>query len=117
MPLLTAPSLFLSLFTSGRPDVVESVPDDPTYNVSSELTLKVSRNDNNALITCAVDHPSLISGEKRSEQALRVLCESTGKWCGVAWGPEGAGGREGEEKRVMEGKRKEKPQTAFFFSS
>ncbi|KAM6989247.1 cell adhesion molecule 3 isoform 1-T1 [Tautogolabrus adspersus] len=57
----------------GRPDVVEPVPDDPTYNVSSELDLEVSRSDDNALITCAVDHPSLTSGDKRSEQALRVL--------------------------------------------
>ncbi|XP_071346841.1 cell adhesion molecule 3 isoform X3 [Trachinotus anak] len=57
----------------GRPDVVEPVPDDPTYNVSSELTLEVSRSDDNALITCAVDHPSLAPGDKRSEQALRVL--------------------------------------------
>ncbi|XP_029380999.1 cell adhesion molecule 3 isoform X2 [Echeneis naucrates] len=57
----------------GRPNVVEPVPDDPTYNVSSELTLEVSRSDNNALITCAVDHPSLAPGDKRSEQALRVL--------------------------------------------
>ncbi|XP_053293880.1 cell adhesion molecule 3 [Pleuronectes platessa] len=57
----------------GRPNVVEAVPDDPTYNVSSELTLEVSREDDNALITCAVDHPSLAPGDKRSEQALRVL--------------------------------------------
>ncbi|XP_040000110.1 cell adhesion molecule 3 [Xiphias gladius] len=57
----------------GRPDVVEPVPDDPTYNVSSELTLEVSRNDDNTFITCAVDHPSLAPGDKRSEQALRVL--------------------------------------------
>ncbi|KAA8587793.1 hypothetical protein FQN60_016655 [Etheostoma spectabile] len=62
-----------------RPDVVESVPDDPTYNVSSELTLEVSRSDDKALITCAVDHPSLAPGDKRSERALQVLCESTGK--------------------------------------
>lgn len=57
----------------GRPDVVESVPDDPTYNVTSELTLEVSRSDDNALITCAVEHPSLAPGDKRSERALRVL--------------------------------------------
>ncbi|XP_030258808.1 cell adhesion molecule 3 isoform X3 [Sparus aurata] len=57
----------------GRPNVVESNPDDPTYNVSSELTLEVSRDDDNALITCAVDHPSLEPGDKRSEQSLRVL--------------------------------------------
>ncbi|KAF7652956.1 hypothetical protein LDENG_00089680, partial [Lucifuga dentata] len=57
----------------GRPDVVESVPDDPTYNVSSELTLEVSRSDDEAVIICAVDHPSLAPGDKRSEQRLRVL--------------------------------------------
>ncbi|XP_071777688.1 cell adhesion molecule 3 [Centroberyx gerrardi] len=57
----------------GRPDVVESVPGDPTYRVSSELTLEVSRDDDNALVTCAVDHPSLAPGDKRSEQPLRVL--------------------------------------------
>ncbi|XP_054625082.1 cell adhesion molecule 3 isoform X3 [Dunckerocampus dactyliophorus] len=57
----------------GRPDVVESVPDEPTYNVSSELTLEVSRSDDNQVITCAVDHPSLAPGDKRSEHALRVL--------------------------------------------
>lgn len=91
--------------------MVESVPDDPTYNVSSELTLEVSRSDDNALITCAVDHPSLISGEKRSEQALRVLCESTGKWSGE---PEDAGGSEGDGQRDVRGKRKKKPQIAFF---
>ncbi|KAM8850774.1 cell adhesion molecule 3, partial [Spinachia spinachia] len=57
----------------GRPKVAESFPDDPTYNVSSELTLEVSRGDDNTLITCAVKHPSLPDGDKRSEQALRVL--------------------------------------------
>nr|XP_020480359.1 cell adhesion molecule 3 isoform X2 [Monopterus albus] len=58
---------------NGHPEVVESIPDSPTYNVSRELTLNVSRSDNNAFITCAVHHPSLTHGEKRSEQALRVL--------------------------------------------
>ncbi|XP_047197963.1 cell adhesion molecule 3 isoform X2 [Hippoglossus stenolepis] len=57
----------------GRPNDAEQVPDDLTYNVSSELTLDVSRDDDKALITCAVDHPSLAPGDKRSEQALRVL--------------------------------------------
>uniref|UniRef100_A0A673AES1 Cell adhesion molecule 3 n=1 Tax=Sphaeramia orbicularis TaxID=375764 RepID=A0A673AES1_9TELE len=57
----------------------------------SELTLKVSRSDDNALITCAVDHESLAPGDKRSEQVLRVLCESTGIW-GI-WG--GGGGLRG----------------------
>ncbi|XP_028987822.1 cell adhesion molecule 3 [Betta splendens] len=57
----------------GRPDVVESVPDEPTYNVSSELSFTVGRHDDNSVITCAVDHPSLGTGDKRSEHPLRVL--------------------------------------------
>ncbi|KAM9791486.1 cell adhesion molecule 3 isoform 3-T3 [Syngnathus typhle] len=61
------------LEVQGRPDVVESVPDEPTYNVSSELTLEVSRADDNQVVTCAVDHPSLTSGDKRSDQVLQVL--------------------------------------------
>ncbi|XP_046883957.1 cell adhesion molecule 3 isoform X2 [Hypomesus transpacificus] len=57
----------------GRPDVVESNPDEPTYTVISELTLTASRDDDNVMIACAVDHPSLSPGDKRSEQPLRVL--------------------------------------------
>lgn len=87
---LTVPSPpFSSPFTSGRPEVVESVPDDPTYNVSRELTLEVGRSDDKALITCAVTHDSLAPGDKRTEQALRVLCESTRERCGVGRRGEG----------------------------
>ncbi|XP_029970659.1 cell adhesion molecule 3 isoform X1 [Salarias fasciatus] len=57
----------------GDLDAIESVPDNLTYNVSSELTLEVTSSDDNALITCAVDHPSLAPGDKRSEKTLRVL--------------------------------------------
>lgn len=64
--------------------MVESVPDDPTYNVSSELSLEVSRDDDNALITCAVKHRSLKPGDKRTDQALQVLCESTWR-CVEGW--------------------------------
>ncbi|KAF0046688.1 hypothetical protein F2P81_000321 [Scophthalmus maximus] len=70
MPVRTARATVTVL---GRPNVVESVPDDPTYNVSSELTLEVSRGDDDTVITCAVDHQSLAPGDKRSEQTLRVL--------------------------------------------
>uniref|UniRef100_H3CBK4 Cell adhesion molecule 3 n=2 Tax=Tetraodon nigroviridis TaxID=99883 RepID=H3CBK4_TETNG len=61
---------------SGARDMVKSNPDDPTYNVSSQLTLEVSRSDDNAYITCAVAHATLTSESKKSAQALRVLCES-----------------------------------------
>ena len=67
--------------------MVESDPDDPTYRVSSELTLPVLASDDNVLITCAVDHPSLAPGDKRSELPLRVQCESNGK-TGVCGGGE-----------------------------
>uniref|UniRef100_A0A8C6ULH5 Cell adhesion molecule 3 n=1 Tax=Neogobius melanostomus TaxID=47308 RepID=A0A8C6ULH5_9GOBI len=56
-----------------RPDVVESTPGEPTYSVRSEVTLTVSRADDNELVTCAVVHPSLGQGDKRSSQALHVL--------------------------------------------
>ncbi|CAL8278959.1 unnamed protein product [Lota lota] len=61
------------LLMQGRPEVVEPEPGTSTYRVTSELSLEVGRDDDNALITCAVDHPSLNPGEKRSEQQLRVL--------------------------------------------
>lgn len=57
----------------GYADVVVPVQEDPTYNVSSELTLEVRATDDNILITCAVDHPSLAPGDKKSEHPLRVL--------------------------------------------
>lgn len=62
---------------------MESDPDDPTYKVSSELTLEVSRSDDNSYITCAVDHATLTSGNKKSTQALRVLCESNREGVGA----------------------------------
>ncbi|KAM6948793.1 cell adhesion molecule 3, partial [Aplochiton taeniatus] len=57
----------------GRPDMVESTPGEPTYTVISELTLTVGRSDDNAVMACAVDHPSLAPGDKRTEMPLRVL--------------------------------------------
>ncbi|KAI5092883.1 cell adhesion molecule 3 isoform X3, partial [Silurus meridionalis] len=56
-----------------RPNVVESNLNEPTYTVTSVLTLRVTRSDNNAMIGCAVDHPSITNGEKRTEQPLSVL--------------------------------------------
>uniref|UniRef100_A0A3Q4MYC8 Cell adhesion molecule 3 n=1 Tax=Neolamprologus brichardi TaxID=32507 RepID=A0A3Q4MYC8_NEOBR len=75
-----------------------TVDGNPTYNVSSELTLEVSASDDNTLITCAVNHPSLSPGDKRSEQALRVLCKSTGK----------LGGKEGSYRTFGSGVKQQK---------
>lgn len=60
----------------GHPDMVESNPMEPTYTVTSKLTLTVTRDDNDALIACAVDHPSIANGDKKTEQPLRVLCKT-----------------------------------------
>lgn len=76
----------------GRPDVVESNTDEPTYTVTSELTLTVTRDDNNALIACAVDHPSIANGDKRTEQPLSVLFSPS-----VSIQPESDLPREGEK--------------------
>lgn len=59
--------------------MVESDPGDPTYKVTSKLTLEMNRTYDNSFITCAVDHATLTSGNKKSAQALRVLCESKGE--------------------------------------
>uniref|UniRef100_A0AAY5E936 Cell adhesion molecule 3 n=1 Tax=Electrophorus electricus TaxID=8005 RepID=A0AAY5E936_ELEEL len=47
-----------------------------TQTLTSVLTLPVTRDDNNAMITCAVDHPSISTGEKRADQPLSVLCKT-----------------------------------------
>lgn len=65
--------------------------------MSSKLTLEVSRNDDNSYITCAVDHATLTSGNKKSAQALRVLCESNREGVGAL---EEAGATNGERKTL-----------------
>uniref|UniRef100_A0A667YT22 Cell adhesion molecule 3 n=1 Tax=Myripristis murdjan TaxID=586833 RepID=A0A667YT22_9TELE len=57
----------------GEDDVKYSDPGSLTYTVRSQVTLTVSRSDDNALITCAVDHESLASGDVKSSQALMFL--------------------------------------------
>ncbi|XP_010783394.1 cell adhesion molecule 3-like [Notothenia coriiceps] len=61
------------LGAQGHTELVESVPDEVTSNVSSKLTLEVSRVDDNDIITCAVDHPSLAPGDMKTQLTLRVL--------------------------------------------
>uniref|UniRef100_A0A667Z0L4 Cell adhesion molecule 3 n=1 Tax=Myripristis murdjan TaxID=586833 RepID=A0A667Z0L4_9TELE len=57
----------------GEAQGVCSDPGSLTYTVRSQVTLTVSRSDDNALITCAVDHESLASGDVKSSQALMFL--------------------------------------------
>ncbi|KAG1939510.1 cell adhesion molecule [Pimephales promelas] len=76
----------------GRPDVVESNPEEPTYTVTSELIFTVTRNDNNALVACEVDHASIANGDKKTEQPLSVLFSPS-----VSIQPESDLPREGEK--------------------
>ncbi|KAG9278121.1 cell adhesion molecule 3-like [Astyanax mexicanus] len=88
-------SVFLSVFLCVwvcRPNMVESNPNEPTYTVSSSLELPVTRDDNNAMIACAVDHPSISNGDKRTEQPLSVLFSPS-----VTIKPENDLPREGEK--------------------
>ncbi|XP_066513106.1 cell adhesion molecule 3 [Hoplias malabaricus] len=75
-----------------RPNVVESNPNEPTYTVTSVLTLPVTRDDNNVMMACAVYHPSITNGDKRTEQPLSVLFSPS-----VTIKPESDLPREGEK--------------------
>lgn len=57
-----------------RPDVVNTNPDSPTYTVSSELTVLVTRQDNHQPLGCAVEHDSIPPGDsKKTDVLLNVL--------------------------------------------
>ncbi|KAJ8336431.1 hypothetical protein SKAU_G00376510 [Synaphobranchus kaupii] len=58
---------------TGWTETVHSDEGDKTFTVRSELQLTVSRDDNGAMITCTVDHPSLTGGDEKTETELRVL--------------------------------------------
>uniref|UniRef100_A0A8B9JE31 Cell adhesion molecule 3 n=1 Tax=Astyanax mexicanus TaxID=7994 RepID=A0A8B9JE31_ASTMX len=64
----------------------------PDHNLYSSLELPVTRDDNNAMIACAVDHPSISNGDKRTEQPLSVLFSPS-----VTIKPENDLPREGEK--------------------
>lgn len=92
---------------AARPDVVESTPGEPTYSVRSEVTLTVSRGDDNAAVTCAVVHPSLGADDKRTSQDLHVLYSPD-----VKIHPQSDLPREGERFRLeCEGSGNPKPTT------
>uniref|UniRef100_A0A3B1J3A0 Cell adhesion molecule 3 n=1 Tax=Astyanax mexicanus TaxID=7994 RepID=A0A3B1J3A0_ASTMX len=90
-PKIPAAVFYYYVFHS-RPNMVESNPNEPTYTVSSSLELPVTRDDNNAMIACAVDHPSISNGDKRTEQPLSVLFSPS-----VTIKPENDLPREGEK--------------------
>ncbi|MBN3273857.1 CADM3 protein, partial [Polyodon spathula] len=59
----------------GFPSTVESDPDGRSFKVTSDIVLTVTKSDNHATIRCSVDHESMPSAEKFTEEKIEVLCE------------------------------------------
>ncbi|NXT46271.1 CADM3 protein, partial [Pluvianellus socialis] len=58
-------------------EVVED-PNGKTFTVSSRVEFRVTKEDNEAEVTCTVDHESLQNSERSTTQKLQVHCT----WCG-----------------------------------
>ncbi|NXL86532.1 CADM3 protein, partial [Alectura lathami] len=54
-------------------DVVED-PNGKTFTVSSRVEFRVTKEDNDAEVTCTVDHESLQNSERSTTQKLQVHC-------------------------------------------
>ncbi|XP_069044535.1 cell adhesion molecule 3 isoform X2 [Lepisosteus oculatus] len=74
----------------GRPDVVD--PEGKTFTVMSSINYTVSREDNDAIISCSVGHESLQTSDKSMEQRIQVLYKPS-----VRIQPESDLPREGEK--------------------
>ncbi|XP_041087993.1 cell adhesion molecule 3-like isoform X2 [Polyodon spathula] len=57
----------------GFPSTVESDPDGRSFKVTSDIVLTVTKSDNRATIRCSVDHESMPSAEKFTEEKIEVL--------------------------------------------
>ncbi|XP_041095287.1 cell adhesion molecule 3-like [Polyodon spathula] len=57
----------------GFPSTVESDPDGRSFKVTSDIVLTVTKSDNHATIRCSVDHESMPSAEKFTEEKIEVL--------------------------------------------
>ncbi|NXE43669.1 CADM3 protein, partial [Ptilorrhoa leucosticta] len=62
-------------------EVVED-PNGKTFTVTSKLEFRVTKEDNEAEVTCTVDHESLQNSERSTTQKLQVHCT----WGGTFWG-------------------------------
>ncbi|NXY77875.1 CADM3 protein, partial [Glareola pratincola] len=76
-------------------EVVED-PNGKTFTVSSRVEFRVTKEDNEAEVTCTVDHESLQNSERSTTQKLQVHCT----WRGGGDGP----GPHGEGDRAVEGR-------------
>ncbi|NXL39312.1 CADM3 protein, partial [Glaucidium brasilianum] len=80
-------------------EVVED-PNGKTFTVSSRVEFRVTKEDNEAEVTCTVDHESLQNSERSTTQKLQVHCmyhmgmmargcggvgELPSGWCGGQW--------------------------------
>lgn len=52
-------------------------PNGKTFTVSSRVEFRVTKEDNEAEVTCTVDHESLQNSERSTTQKLQVHCT----WC------------------------------------
>ncbi|NXN45803.1 CADM3 protein, partial [Rhinoptilus africanus] len=66
-------------------DVVED-PNGKTFTVSSRVEFRVTKEDNEAEVTCTVDHESLQNSERSTTQKLQVHCTWGGGRGGVLGG-------------------------------
>ncbi|NXV85263.1 CADM3 protein, partial [Calonectris borealis] len=83
-------------------EVVED-PNGKTFTVSSRVEFRVTKEDNEAEVTCTVDHESLQNSERSTTQKLQVHCT----WCmgmmGLGHTGKGTGlwrGRWGEQRSL-----------------
>ncbi|NXX42150.1 CADM3 protein, partial [Tricholaema leucomelas] len=88
---------------------VEEDPNGKTFTVSSRVEFRVTKEDNEAEVTCTVDHESLQNAERSTTQKLQVHC----KWHSRAH--TGQGGR--AQNRRGEGETSARPQLRSFHSS
>ncbi|NXL52168.1 CADM3 protein, partial [Podilymbus podiceps] len=73
-------------------EVVED-PNGKTFTVSSRVEFRVTKEDNEAEVTCTVDHESLQNSERSTTQKLQVHCTwRVGKGTGLWRGGRDAGG-------------------------
>lgn len=82
--------------TAEGTEVVED-SNGKTFTVSSRVEFRVTKEDNDAEVTCTVDHESLQNSERSTTQKLQVhctWCEGTGGHLGKGRGPK-RGGRGG----------------------
>lgn len=59
--------------TAEGTEVVED-PNGKTFTVSSRVEFRVTKEDNDAEVTCTVDHESLQNSERSTTQKLQVHC-------------------------------------------